>query len=70
MEATAEGGIVGIAADVEIIGRVEFGGGGIVAGTDDAVADGYDMAVDVDEEHTGGGEVVTIEGVLSALCKA
>ena len=52
---------------MEIIGRVEFGGGGIVAGTDDAVADGYDVAVD--EERTGGGEVVTIEGLLSALCK-
>ena len=55
---------------MEIIGRVEFGDGGIVAGKDDAVADGYDVAVDVDEERTGGGEVVTIEGLLSALCKA
>ena len=55
---------------MEIIGHVEFGGGGNVTGTDDAVADGYDVAVDVDEERTGGGEVVTIEGLLLALCKA
>ena len=55
---------------MEIIGCIEFGGGGIVAGTDDAVADGYDVAINVDEERTGGGEVVTIEGLLSALCKA
>ena len=36
---TAGGGILGMAADVDIIGRAKFRGGGIVDGMDDAVVD-------------------------------
>ena len=66
---TAAGGIVGMAADVDIIGRVEFRDGGIVDGMDDAVVDWYNI-VDVGEVGTGGGVVVMIEELWSALCKA
>ena len=67
---TAGGGIVDMAADIDIIGHVEFRGGGIVDGMDDAVVDWHDVAVDVSEVGTGGGVVVTIEELWSALCKA
>ena len=67
---TAGGGIVGMAADVDIIGCVEFRGGGIVDGMDDAVMDCHDVVVDVGEVGTGGGVVVTIEKLWLALCKA
>ena len=67
---TAGGGIVDMAADVDIIGRVEFRGGGIVDGMDNAVVDWYDVAVDVGEVGTGGGVVITIEELWSALRKA
>ena len=67
---TAGGGIVDIAADVDIIGPVEFRGGGIVDGIDSAVVDWHDVVVDVGEVGTGGGVVVTIEELWSALRKA
>ena len=66
---TAAGGIVGMAADVDIIGRVEFRDGGIVDGMDDAVVDWHDV-VDVCEVGTGGGVVVMIEELWSVLCQA
>ena len=65
----AGGGTVDMAADVDIIGRVEFRGGGIVDGMDNAVVDWHNV-VDVGEVGTGGGVVVTIEELWSALCKA
>ena len=65
---TAGGGIVDMAADVDIIGHIEFRGGGIVNGTDNAIVDWHD--VDVGEVGTGGGVVVTIEELWSALRKA
>ena len=40
---TAGDGIVDMAADVDIIGRVEFRGGGIVDGMDNALVDWHDM---------------------------
>ena len=58
---TAGGGIVDMAADVDIIGRVEFRGGRIVDGMNDGVVDWHDVVVDVDKVGTGGGVVVTIE---------
>ena len=64
-----EGEIVGRAADMEIINRIEFGGEGIVTGIDDTVGDRYDLAVNVNEVGTGSKVVVTIEGIWSALCK-
>ena len=67
---TAGGGIVDIAADVDIIGRVEFKVGGIVNGIDNAVVDWHDVVVDVGEVGTGGGVVVTREELWSALRKA
>ena len=36
---TAGGGIVDMAADVDIVGRIEFRCGGIVDGMDNAVVD-------------------------------
>ena len=66
----AGGGIVDMAADVDIIGRVEFRGGEIVDGMDNTVVDWHDVVVDVDEVGTGGGVVITIEELWSALCKA
>ena len=62
---TAGGGIVDMAADVDIIGRVEFRGGGIVDGMDNAVVDWHDVG----EVGTGGGVVVTIEELWLALHK-
>ena len=59
-----------MAADVDIIGRVEFRGGGIVDGMDNTVVDWYDVVVDVGEVGTGGGVVITIEELWSALRKA
>ena len=59
-----------MAADVDIISRVEFRGGGIVDGMDNAVVDRYDVVVDVGEVGTGGGVVITIEELWSALRKA
>ena len=50
-----------MAADVDIISRVEFRVGGIVDGMDDAIVDWQDVFVDVGEVRTGGGVVVTIE---------
>ena len=67
---TAGGGIVGMAAYVDIIGRVEFRGGGIVDGKEDAIVDWHDIVVDVGEVGTGGRVVVTIEELWSELCKA
>ena len=68
---TAGGGIVDMAADVDIIGRVEFrGAGGIVNGMDYAVVDWHDVVVDVSEVGTGDGVVVTIEELWSGLRKA
>ena len=58
---TAGGGIVDMAVDVDIIGRVEFRGGGIVDGMDDTIVDWHDVVVDVSEVETGGGVIVTIE---------
>ena len=67
---TAGGGIVDMAADVDIIGRVEFRGGRIFDGMDNAVVDWHDVVVDVGEVGTGGGVVVvTIEELWSALHK-
>ena len=66
----AGGGIVDMAADVDIISRVEFRGGGIVDGMDNAIVDWHNVVVDVDEVGTGGGVVVTIEELWSALHKA
>ena len=66
----AGGGIVDMAADVDIIGRVEFRGGGIIDGMDDAAVDWHNVVVDVGEVGTGGGVVVTIEELWSALHKA
>ena len=63
-------GIVDMAGDVDIIGRVEFRGGGIVDGMDNAVVDWHDVVVDVSEVGTGGGVVVTIEELWLALRKA
>ena len=59
-----------MAADVDIIGRIEFRGGVIVDGVDDAVVDCHDVVVDVGEVGTGGRVVVTIEKLWLALCKA
>ena len=59
-----------MAADVDIIGRVEFRGGGIVDGMGNAVVDWHDVVVDVGEVGTGGRVVVTIEELWSALRKA
>ena len=64
-----------MAADIGIIGRVEFRGGGIVDGMDDPVVDWHDVVVDVGEVGPGqveasGGVVVTIEELWSALRKA
>ena len=59
-----------MAADADIIGRVEFRGGGIVNGMDNAVVDWHGVVVDVGEVGTGGGVVVTIEELWSALRKA
>ena len=67
---TAGGGIVGMAADVDIIGCVEFRGGGIVDGMDDALVNCHGVVVDVGEVGTGGGVVVTIEKLWLVLCKA
>ena len=69
-EVTAGGGIVDMAADIDIIGHVEFRGGGIVDGMDNAVVDWHNVAVDVGEVGTGGGGVVTIEELWSALRNA
>ena len=63
-EVTAEGRLVGRAADVDIIGCVELVGGGIVTSTDGAVA------VDVDAAGIGSGEVSTTKELFSALCNA
>ena len=59
-----------MAADVDTISYVEFRGGGIVDGMDNAVVDRYDVVVDVGEVGTGGGVVITIEELWSALRKA
>ena len=59
-----------MAADVDTIGRVEFRGRGIVDGMDNAVVDWHDVVFDVGEVGTGGGVVVTIEELWSALRKA
>ena len=59
-----------MAADADIIGRIEFRGGGIVDGIDNAVVDWQDVVVDVGEVGTGGGMVVTIEELWLALSKA
>ena len=59
-----------MAADIDIISRVEFRGGGIVNGMDNTVVDWHDVVVYVGEMGTGGGVVVTIEGLWSALRKA
>ena len=59
-----------MAADIDIIHRVEFRGRGIVDGMDNALVDWHDIFVDVGEVGTGGGVVVTIEELWSALCKA
>ena len=59
-----------MAADIDIIGHVEFRGWRIVDGMDDAVVDWHDVSVDVGEVGTGGGVVVTIEELWSALSKA
>ena len=45
-------------------------GGGIVDGMDNTVVDWHDVVVDVGEVGTGGGVVVTIEELWSALRKA
>ena len=67
---TAGGGIVDMAADVDIIGRIEFRGGGIVDGMDNAIANWHDVVVNVGEVGTGGGVVVMREELWSALRKA
>ena len=59
-----------MAADVDKIGRFEFRGKGIVNGMDDALVDWHDVVVHAGEVGTGGGVVVTIEELWSALCKA
>ena len=59
-----------MAVDVDIIGRVEFRGGGIVDGMDVTVVNWHDVVVDVSEVGTGGGVVVTIEELWSSLRKA
>ena len=59
-----------MAADVDIIGRVEFRGGGIVDGMDNAIVDWHNVVVDVGEVGTGGRVVVTIEELWSVLRKA
>ena len=64
------GGIVDMAADVDIIGRIEFRAGGIVDGMDNAIVDWHNVVVNVGEVGTGGGVVVTIEELWSALRKA
>ena len=66
----AGGGVVDMAADVDILGHVEFRGGGIVNGMDDTVVDWHDVVVNVGEVGTGGRVVVTIEELWSALRKA
>ena len=65
-----EGGIVDRDADVDIIGYIKFGDGGIVNGIDDAIVGGHDVTVDVDEVGTGSIVVVTIEKLLSATCRS
>lgn len=64
-----EGGIADRDADVDIIGYIEFGDGGIVNGTDDAIVGGHDVTVDVDEMGTSSTVVVIIVKLLSASCK-
>ena len=63
-------GIVDMAADIDIIGRVELKGGGNVDGMDNAVVDWHNVVVNVGEVGTGGSVVITIEELWSALCKA
>ena len=67
---TAGGRIIDMAADVDIIGCVEFRGGGIVDGMDNTVVDWHDVVVNVGEVGTGGGVVVTREELWSALHNA
>ena len=69
LEATAEGEIVGKAANVKIISCVESGGGEVITGTNDAIMNKYDIVGDVDEVGISGGVVVTIQQLLPALCK-
>ena len=69
-EVTAGGGIVDMAADIDIIGCIKFRGGGIVDGMDNAVVYWHNVAVDVGEVGTGGGVIVTIEELWSALRNA
>ena len=66
---TAGGGIVDIAADIDIIGRVEFKGGENFNGMDNAVVDWHDVVVNVGEVGTGGSVVITIEELWSTLRK-
>ena len=63
-EVTAEGRIVGRAADVDIIGFVELVGGRIITSTDGAIA------IDVDEAGIGSGEVAMTKELFSMLYKA
>ena len=65
----AGGGIVDMAADIDIISRVEFKGGGNVDGMDNAVVDWHNVVVNVGEVGTGGSVVITIEELWSALRK-
>ena len=67
---TAGCGILEMAADVDIVGRIEFRGGGIVDCMDNAVVDWHNVVVDVGEVRTGGVVVVTIEELWSVLRKA
>ena len=59
-----------MAADVDIIGRVEFKGGRIVDDMDNAIVDWHDVVVNVGKVGTGDGVVVTIEELWSMLRKA
>ena len=59
-----------MAADVDIIGCVEYRGGGIVNGMDDAIVDWHKVVVDVGEVGTGGRMVVTIEELRVSIVQS
>ena len=59
-----------MAADVDIIGRVEFRGGGIVDGMGNAVVDWHDIVVDVSEVGTGSNNRGTVVGVAQGVIKS
>ena len=59
-----------MAADVDIIGHVEFRGGGIVNGMYNSIVDWHNIVVEVGKVGTGSRVVVMIEELWSALCKA